>query len=51
MLPVDDIRLNFNPASLVALNVVLELIVGALIVVAVVNAVRGTASGSGRSSV
>ncbi len=42
----------FFPTLLsVALNVVLELIVGALIVVAVVNAVRGTASGSGKSSV
>jgi hypothetical protein len=31
--------------------VILELIVGAVIVVAVVNAVRGTASGKGKSSV
>lgn len=35
----------------VALNVILELIVGAIIVVAVVNAVRGTAGGKGKSSV
>ena len=48
------LRLNvpfFATLASVGINVVLELIVGAVIVVAVVNAVRGTASGSGKSSV
>ena len=48
------LRLNvpfFATLASVGINVVLELIVCAVIVVAVVNAVRGTASGSGKSSV
>lgn len=41
----------FPTLASVSINVVLELIIGALIVVAVVNAVRGTAGGRGKSSV
>jgi len=41
----------FATLASVSINVILELIVGAVIVVAVVNAVRGTASGKGKSSV
>lgn len=41
----------FATLASVSVNVILELIVGAVIVLAVVNAVRGTASGSGKSSV
>ena len=41
----------FATLASVSINVVLELIVGAVIVVAVVNAVRGTAGGRGKSSV
>ena len=41
----------FATLASVSVNVILELIVGSVIVVAVVNAVRGTASGKGKSSV